>query len=188
MLYIFGLGNPGKEYEKTRHNVGLTILEKTAALFHVKLRKRCFFNYKIAHINLDGKKVAFVFPLSYMNNSGNIIPKLLKDDDELIVLCDQMDIAVGKIRFKSGKSSAGHNGLKSIMNNYDKPFLRMYCGIGRPKNDETVVHHVLAEFSTEDSLLIDESTTTASEILKEYILGANINMLMQKANTYESIR
>ena len=174
------------KYENTRHNVGLTILEKTAALFQVKLRKRCFFNYKIAHINLDGKKVAFVFPLSYMNNSGTIIPKLLKPEDELIVICDQMDIAVGKIRFKTGKSAAGHNGLKSIMSNYDKPFLRMYCGVGRPAEGATVIEHVLSTFTQDQQLLIDDSTTLAANILKEYINGENLNILMQKANTYEA--
>ena len=182
MLYIFGLGNPGTKYEKTRHNVGLIILEKTAALFQLKLKKRCFFNYKIAY--LKDKNVAFVFPLSYMNNSGTIIPKLLNEDDELIVLCDQMDIAVGRIKFKSGKSSAGHNGLKSIMAHWDKPFMRMYCGIGRPAADSSVVEHVLQIFTNEEEPLINESTNFAASILFDYINGGELLPLIQKANTY----
>ncbi len=178
-MFIFGLGNPGSEYEGTRHNVGFQTLEKIAAQKGVKLKKRCFSLYKWAHFN----SVTLVQPLTYMNNSGDIIPSLIKDGDTLLVIVDQMDLPCGKVRIKKHGGSAGHNGLKSIIANYGEEFIRVYIGIGRPENGVSVVDHVLSKFSEEDSILVDKATTVAANAVIDIIDGANLDLVIQKTNS-----
>ena len=139
MVLVLGLGNPGTKYEHTRHNVGALALESCAAFFQLRLKKRCFRLYRRAMVD---DRALLVQSLTYMNKSGAVLryfPAL-----PLVVLCDQMDLPAGKIRLRRGGSSAGHRGLSSVMEQKgDGDFIRIYIGIGRPKEGETVIDHVL---------------------------------------------
>ena len=178
-MFVFGLGNPGSKYEGTKHNVGFLTVEKIAALKGVKLRKRCFSNYRWAHFD----SCTLVQPLTYMNNSGDVIPSLIKDHEPLIVIVDQMDLPCGKIRIKKHGGSAGHNGLKSIIANYGEDFIHVYIGIGRPEEGVSVVDHVLSRFSEENERLVDMATDEAAKAIVEIIDGERLDAVIQRANS-----
>lgn len=145
MFLVFGLGNPGTKYEHSRHNVGFDVLERTAAFFQCNLKKRCFRLYREAVGKTKTGEFRLVQPLTYMNNSGDIARYFSSYDVErLIVVCDNLDLPVGHIRIRKGGSSAGHNGLKSLISQLGSgEFIRIYIGIGRPDASHTVVEHVL---------------------------------------------
>lgn len=179
-MFVFGLGNPGSEYAHTRHNVGFMTVEKIAALKGVKFRKRSFRPYRRAY--LDNKKDCLVEPLTYMNESGTIIPGLVEKDEPLIVICDQMDLPVGRVRIKRGGSSAGHNGLKSIIAAYGENFIRVYIGIGHPV-DKSVVDHVLSDFTEEEKSAVESAVERAGDAVVSLLEGRSLNEVMQRVNS-----
>ena len=182
MFVVFGLGNPGLKYEGTRHNVGVETLQKMAAYFQVKLKKRCFSSYEEAIAN---ENIKLVFPLTYMNRSGKVVNRTVKEFDELIVICDQMDLPCGKIRLKRGGSSAGHNGLKSMLEAYPQNFIRMYIGVGRPQEGISVSDHVLSRFSEQDRALIEKAEAKAAEILEKLLCNEQTFAILQgEANSW----
>ena len=181
-MFVFGLGNPGPEYDGTRHNVGFMTVEKMAAQKGVKLKKRCLRLFKSAKIN-NGSDI-LVEPLTYMNKSGDIIPSLLREGDSLIVICDQMDLPPGKLRIRMKGGSAGHNGLKSVIQYWGEDFIHVYIGIGHPEEGISVPDHVLSRFSPSDSLLIDKATDMAAESVLDILEGKPINEILQKANSF----
>ena len=181
-MFVFGLGNPGPEYDGTRHNVGFMTVEKMAAQKGVKLKKRCLRLFRSAKIN-DGSDI-LVEPLTYMKNSGEIIPSLLHEGDKLIVICDQMDLPPGKLRIRLKGGSAGHNGLKSVIQYWGEDFIHVYIGIGHPEEGISVPDHVLSRFSPSDSLLIDKATDMAAEAVLDILEGKPINEILQKANSF----
>lgn len=173
MKLVLGLGNPHSKYEHTRHNVGFGVLEQCAAFFQVKLRKRCFHLYRHAEVQLDGQKVLLVEPLTYMNHSGKIAD-YFRDipTSEMVVICDQMDLPPGMIRVRRGGSSAGHNGLKSIIEEFGgSDFIRIYVGIGRPDEGVSVVDHVLGAI---DNPATYEGVTLASQALVDLLNGKSV--------------
>lgn len=182
-MFVFGLGNPGPEYQGSRHNVGFLTVEKMAAQKGVNLKKRCLRPFRAARIN-DGRDV-LVEPLTYMNNSGMAVPYLLKDEDRLIVICDQMDLPPGKIRIRLKGGSAGHNGLKSIIQYWSEDFIHVYIGVGRPEEGVSVPDHVLSRFSPEDELLIQKATDKAAEAVLDILDGKPINEIIQSANSFQ---
>lgn len=188
MKVILGLGNPGIEYSNTRHNCGFLVTQQVAAFSQVKLTKRCFHLFKSAKCNLNGESALLLQPLTYMNNSGEII-KDIKDFDKenLIVICDQMDLPVGNIRIKKGGGSAGHNGLKSIINNLDgfTNFIRIYVGIGRPEAGVSVVDHVLG--IEENSEEFKKGIDLAASALIDLISIDSLDKIMQKYNKKNTI-
>ena len=185
MLVVFGLGNPGTKYEGTRHNAGVETLLKMAAYYQVSLKRRCFSSFSSATI---GDEVKLVFPLTYMNESGKVVPKTVNEGDEVIVISDQMDLPCGKIRLKKGGSSAGHNGLKSMLSFLPNNFTRMYIGVGRPKEGVSVPDHVLSKFSEEDRALVDKAEEKAASILENLIKGEESFAILQgQANSWSAI-
>lgn len=164
MLLVLGLGNPGSEYERTRHNVGFLAVASCAAFFQLRLRKRCFRLYRSAKV---GDRARLVQPLTYMNRSGQVLRYF--GNTPLVVVCDQMDLPAGRIRLRRGGSTAGHRGLASLIEyKGDGDFIRLYIGIGRPKRGETVIDHVLGEI---DSPLIEEGISRAVRALRAFIDG-----------------
>ena len=181
-MVIFGLGNPGPEYEKTRHNVGFLTLERVAELKGVRLKKRLLKPYRLASFSSH----TLVEPLTYMNNSGRVIPALVKAEDKLIVIVDQMDLPPGKIRIRTKGGSAGHNGLKSVIEHYSEDFIRVYIGIGRPEEGVSVVDHVLTEFSDSDFSLIKKAVDEAAERVVDILNGERLELVVQKANSFQA--
>lgn len=186
MLYVFGLGNYPAQYTNTRHNVGVDTLIEIAAFYQVKLRKRCFRLYKEAKINTAVGKVSLIFPLTFMNESGKIIPSLVKEDDEVLVLCDQMDLPPGRLKLKKGGSDAGHNGLKSMLKYLPNKFMRLYIGIGHPSGDASVVEHVLSRPSSSESELISRAKAEAVAAIIEYFRGEKFEIVQQRINSFKA--
>lgn len=184
MLVIFGLGNPGAKYEGTRHNAGVETLARLAAFYQVRLRRRCFCKYRSADfVAPSGENVRLVFPLTYMNSSGEIASQVVSGGDQVLVICDQMDLPTGTIRLKRSGSSAGHNGLKSLMAALPGNFMRLYIGVGRPEEGVAVVDHVLTKYSEEDRRKVDEAEQRAVGIVAEIISGKDLARVMQDANS-----
>jgi len=178
MQLILGLGNPGAKYANTRHNVGFDAVEACAAFFQARLRKRCFRLYRQAKV---GSFVSLVEPLTYMNNSGEVMryfPDVKAED--IVVVCDQMDLPPGLIRIRRGGSSAGHNGLKSLISALDSSeFTRVYIGIGRPAKGVSVVDHVL---SRDPSPALQDGIMLASSALQDLIQGKSLEEVMLAYN------
>lgn len=185
MKVIVGLGNPGSEYAKTKHNVGFMFIDAMAEKLGVSAW-RDKFEAKIAETRIGSEKVLLVKPMTYMNESGQAVGpimnfyKLLPED--LIVVHDDMDIPAGTIRIRKKGSAGGHNGIKSILAHVgDEHFARVRIGIGRPLTGWTVVNHVLAPFSNEDAPKIAEAIKYLEPAV-ECIINDDVDMAMNKFN------
>lgn len=161
MFLIVGLGNPGAEYDKTRHNVGFM----TADEMHRKYNFSPFkskFDGLIAEGNINSEKVYLLKPQTYMNLSGNSVVKAANFykilPNNIIVIHDDMDLPVGKIKVKLGGGAGGHNGLKSIDAAITPNYNRIRIGVGHPQSSgDAVIHHVLSRFSKDDAAEIDKN-------------------------------
>jgi PTH1 family peptidyl-tRNA hydrolase len=167
---IVGLGNPGKQYEQTRHNVGFMVVDKLSKELSIPLDRTKFNGiYGIGHVS--GEKVILLKPLTYMNLSGECIRPLMDyyeiNDDEMVVIYDDLDLPVGKIRLRTKGSAGGHNGIKSmILHLGTQQFNRIRVGVDRPNNGMKIADYVLADFMRDEEQGINEAidrTTNACE-------------------------
>lgn len=154
MKLIVGLGNPGEEYDNTRHNIGFILIDKY--LGNVKYKSK--FNGLFYEKNGE-EKVIFVKPQTYMNNSGECVSKFVKyydiEMEDILVIQDDLDINIGKYKFKINSSSGGHNGIKSIINYLGNDnFFRLKVGISNTKKGD-VIDFVLGKFNKEELNTID---------------------------------
>jgi len=162
---LVGLGNPGKRYEQTRHNVGFMVLDYLAAEMGVAInKKQC--QSLLGQGIWAGEKVLLAKPQTYMNLSGEAVLEILNyyqdGIDDLIIIHDDLDLNFGRIRFKQGGGSGGHNGLKSIsrlLNSED--YDRLKLGIGRNPEYMKVESYVLSDFLPEEKKLLPEMIRTA---------------------------
>lgn len=129
--------------------------------------------------------VTLIFPLTYMNLSGTVVPSLVKEGDEVIVICDQMDLPAGSLRVKKGGSSAGHNGLKSMLSFLPGNFKRVYIGVGRPEEGVSVPDHVLSRFSDSDRILVDRAEEKAVDCLVSLLEGETFEKIQMEANSFK---
>lgn len=151
MKLIVGLGNPGKQYDNTRHNIGFMILDKY--LGNVSYKS------KFNGLYYEKSGVIFLKPQTYMNNSGECVSKFVKyyniNIEDIMVIQDDLDIAIGKFKFKTNSSSGGHNGIKSIINHlHTDAFFRLKIGILNDKKDD-VIDFVLGRINKSDLDKID---------------------------------
>lgn len=179
MKLIIGLGNPGKEYINTRHNIGFMAIDRLCSSFKEK------FNGLYGEIIINGEKVILLKPLSYMNLSGEVVKKYIDfykiDIDDILVICDDLDMDVGKIRLRSKGSSGGHNGLKNIILHLGTDnFKRLKIGISNQKNIDTK-DYVLSKFGKEEIKLIDNSLNMVNDIIFDYVT-LSFEQLMNKYN------
>lgn len=175
LFFFVGLGNPGKKYRYTRHNVGFIVLEYFINQFSEnKIAQDYKFSSIINTIFLHNKKVICLFPLTFMNLSGISIRQILdyyKIDnfkDKLVVIHDDMDINLGSFKFKFNGGDAGHNGIKSIIKNIGKDFYRIRVGISRPPKDYK--NYVLEEFSNEELIKLKETLPTICKVMENTVL------------------
>jgi peptidyl-tRNA hydrolase, PTH1 family len=153
-LVVAGLGNPGREYERTRHNVGWMVLDELARRTEASWRGK--FSGQLAETRLDGARLALVKPETYMNESGRSIAAALRffklPPDELLVIHDDVDLDPGRLQARRGGGLAGHNGLRSITDVLGtQDFLRLRIGVGRPGRGDRrpVADYVLSPFEPE---------------------------------------
>lgn len=181
-MIVFGLGNPGPEYEDTRHNVGFKAIERLAAQKGMKMRKRCLRRYKWARSG----NLTLVEPLTYMNNSGEVFSGLVGAGELVVVVVDNMDLPVGRLRIRVGGSSAGHNGLKSIISAIGSDFIRVYIGIGRPGEGTGVVDHVLGRFPDGDMERLDAVLDEAASAISSIANGEDLKLVIQRTNSFQA--
>ena len=169
---IIGLGNPGEKYENTRHNAGFIAVDNLAASLGAAFRKPFLRNYLTAEGVYRDEKIILVKPLTFMNRSGSVLPGLLRkyktDINDIILVCDNLDLYPGVLRFKLKGGDAGHNGIKSVIANLDNSdFKRIYIGIGRPHDSSKIIEHVIGIPDADDLKKINYAAAAASEsILK----------------------
>jgi PTH1 family peptidyl-tRNA hydrolase len=179
-----GLGNPGREYNETRHNVGFMSIQKLADHLKVKFQKK---NYAlIAETFYANKKVVMVMPQTFMNESGKVLPQFLNQYEvpcqQFYVVFDDMNLPLGKIRLRRSGSSGGHHGMDSIIEALGtSDFPRIRIGIGQPAQAANGVDYVLGKFSSSEHGIIDDSTDQVVKAIKN-ILNMDLEDTMQKFN------
>lgn len=173
MKMIVGLGNPGKKYEKTKHNVGFMVVDELARVHNATFQKNPF-EAEVATFFLNGEKIVLVKPLTYMNESGRSVGPLMTYlgiyPEELVVIYDDLDLALGKIRLRQKGSAGGHNGMKSLIAHLGtQEFYRIKIGIDRPRKGQSVVQHVLSPFSKEEMPYIEDSLDLAFRASQDFL-------------------
>lgn len=184
---IVGLGNPGSKYEKTKHNIGFMAIDNIVKKLDVTFTDDKNFKAQIGSTFINHEKVYFVKPTTFMNNSGIAVKALLTyyniDITDLIVIYDDLDMEVSKLRLRSKGSAGGHNGIKSIIAHIGtQEFNRIKVGIGRPLKGMTVINHVMGQFNTEDNIAISLTLDRVVNAVKFYLQENDFEKTMQKFN------
>ena len=187
-MLIVGLGNPGKEYSLTHHNIGFILIDKIAESFHAEFHLEKKFQGEVAVFTYNNEKVYLLKPMTYMNNSGIAVKKLIDyykiSIEDTLVIHDDMDMVFGKIRIRNNGSSGGHNGIKSIIKETSsEEFKRFKVGIGHGNNhsEEGIIDFVLSNFTKEEKEIVESIKKQAPEIIKD-LLDNNIEFVMNKYN------
>lgn len=184
MKLIVGLGNPGKKYAETRHNVGFMAIKKLSDRFDIRnIDKDC--EALIAKGQVENEKVLLAQPLTYMNNSGRAVKKLANkyniEFDDIIVIYDDLDLPAGKLRIKEKGSSGGHKGLQSIMDYFNTNLVkRIRIGIGRPIDFE-VTDYVLQKFDKEQKKEVNKILSSIDKVVLE-IFNNGVSSAMNMFN------
>jgi len=159
VFLIVGLGNPGAEYAKTRHNAGFLLVEKLAADWKADWKNERKFNAMMARVKRNGRRVLLCQPQTFMNSSGDAVGGLVKFYQlplkQLLVAVDDADLPLGEIRLRPGGSSGGHHGLESIGQHLgSREFARLRIGIGRQDGAREITDYVLSHFSRSEMALM----------------------------------
>lgn len=156
-LLVAGLGNPGREYAGTRHNVGFLVCDELARRHGASFRSK--FSGELADVRVDGARVALLKPQTYMNESGRSVGAAARfyklEPERLLVIHDEADLDLGRLQARAGGGLAGHNGLRSVaLHLRSRDFLRLRIGVGRPERGDPrpVADYVLAPFSQEEDV------------------------------------
>ena len=170
MFLIVGLGNPGIEYNKTFHNIGFMTVDFMLEDLEI-LAKKNECQSITYHTSIDGEKVIFAKPQTFMNLSGNAVLALKNkyklDDKDILVVADDIDLEVGKTRYRENGSGGTHNGLRNIVQNIGTDFKRVRIGIGRGKGD--LADFVLSKIPNDTMQILEESINQASEKILQVI-------------------
>ncbi|MDF0605279.1 aminoacyl-tRNA hydrolase [Neisseriaceae bacterium TC5R-5] len=184
---IVGLGNPGTDYEKTRHNAGFWLLDELCWKYKGNWRTETKFHGEVARVSIENQEVWLLKPMTYMNLSGQAVLALAHFykilPDEILVVHDELDLAPGIARFKQGGGHGGHNGLKDIAARLSTPaFWRLRLGIGHPGERNEVVNFVLKKPRAEEQTLLDEAITRCLQVLPQGIAG-DLSQAMKTLHT-----
>ena len=196
--FIIGLGNPGKEYIKNRHNIGFLLLESFSEKYNSKFILKNKLKSWYSEFKIDNATYRLFMPNTFMNNSGDAVRAIVEwykiDLDQLFIIVDDIDLPLGKIRYRKKGSSGGHNGLKDIINKLKtENFNRIKIGIGSPPLNErkkilNTISHVLGNISAKENLTLDkvfkqliESLTKLNTTNEEFII-AELNSFHRDKN------
>lgn len=186
MKLIIGLGNPGKKYQATRHNIGFITLDEIAYRENIKFNKtEC--EAHTAEFFHKGEKIKLVKPQTFMNDSGRSIGPLMRyynvSIEDIVVIYDDLDLPVGRIRLRQKGSAGGHNGIKSLIAHLGtKDFNRIRIGIDRPKPSEDVISHVLGTFPKKTHQDMLQAVNEASDATLFWSDGNSFIDTMNKYN------
>lgn len=186
MIIIAGLGNPGREYAPTRHNVGFDVIDVLAEKYNIRMNKLKFKGVT-GEGTIDGKKVLLLKPSTYMNNSGISIREAVSfykvEMKDLLIIYDDIDIDFGTIRIRKKGSAGSHNGMKSIIYHLtDDSFPRIKIGIGKKPEGYDLADFVLSKFSQDERKIIDETIRKASDATEAFVKDG-IDNCMNNFNT-----
>lgn len=187
MYLVAGLGNPGKEYEGTRHNAGFEVIDYLAGKLSININK-IKFKGLIGEANISGEKVLFLKPYTFMNSSGESIREAAGfykiPVENIIIVYDDIALACGRIRIRPSGSDGGHNGMKSIIYQLNSDaFPRVRVGIGGPERD--LISHVLGGFRPEERTPVKEALMAAGDAALE-IIANGTQSAMNKYNSFNS--
>jgi peptidyl-tRNA hydrolase, PTH1 family len=183
---VVGLGNPGKEYAGTRHNVGFEVVDVLARRHGARLKsgkERAL----VDEVRIDGQRVALAEPTTYMNLSGESVAPLVRrfgidDPTRLVIVQDELDLPTGRVRVKVGGGLAGHNGLRSIKAHlHTDAFVRVRIGIGRPPSKEHGADHVLKRVGKSDREALAVAVEEAADAV-ELIVARGADAAMNQVN------
>jgi len=174
MKLIVGLGNPGDIYKNSRHNIGFLVVKELAGTKKAALKKEFGIKSLSAKTRINHEVVILALPLTYMNLSGNAVKRLLGKYkltvEDLLVICDDMDLEFGRLKIRPSGSSGGHNGLESIIGSLGSNcFARLRLGIGRPAPHEDAAEFVLSDFSSKEKKEIKEIIAEAVECSESWV-------------------
>jgi PTH1 family peptidyl-tRNA hydrolase len=186
-VLVIGLGNPGKQYARSRHNVGEEVVAELARRHGGELRAGRD-SAMVDDVRIGNKRIVLAFPITFMNESGQAVRKVMrrygfKDVDTLIVVQDELDLPPGSVKIKKGGGLGGHNGLKSIsahVGTHD--YVRVRIGIGKPGNKEQGSSHVLSKVPAAERQDLDRAVMVAADAV-ESILSDGLSAAMNAFNT-----
>ena len=184
-LLVVGLGNPGEEYARTRHNVGAEVVELLATRHGAKLKpgkERA----RVDEVRIGEKRVALAIPTTYMNDSGESVGRLARrygvEPEQVVIVHDELDLPVAVLKVKSGGGLAGHNGLRSIKSHlHSDEFQRVRIGVGKPESKEKGADHVLNRFGKRERTEIDVTLERAADAV-EMIVAEGVDPAMNAFN------
>jgi PTH1 family peptidyl-tRNA hydrolase len=187
MKLFVGLGNPGKKYQFTRHNVGFMTMDTYANRYNHQFKLETKFNSEIASFNVNQEKIILCKPSTYMNLSGDAVIKIMNyfnvDIEDVFIFVDDINLDVGRLRLREKGGHGGHNGLRDIINKtHTKDFKRIRIGIGENTSHQ-LDHYVLGEFSKDELITIKNTVDHCVEIINEVIDGKSYLDVMTKFNT-----
>jgi len=184
-LLVVGLGNPGDEYARTRHNVGAEVVEILAKRHGATLKKGRE-RARVDQVRIGSSLVALAIPLTFMNESGMAVAPLARrygvEPEQIVIVQDELDLPVGALKVKNGGGLAGHNGLRSITSHlHSDGFMRVRIGVGKPVSKEHGADHVLKKFSKRERSEIDVVLEEAADAV-ETIIADGVDAAMNRVN------
>jgi PTH1 family peptidyl-tRNA hydrolase len=185
MILVAGLGNPGKEYSSSRHNVGFMVIDELEKRLGVSLKKKGFKGH-YAQASIEEKKIFLLKPDTFMNRSGEALSDFVEffkiPIEDIIVVYDEMDLPLGNIKVQIGGGSAGHKGIESVINYFGKSdFIRVRVGIGKPIEKSGGIHHVLSQFEKDEKKLVNNVVSRSVDAILE-IVHNGVESAMNKFN------
>lgn len=189
MKLVVGLGNPGRQYDGTRHNVGFEVLRELARRYGSDGRVRHQFSGETIDITIKGVKVLLLSPTTFMNRSGQSVRAArdfykLKPDD-LLVICDDINLPLGRLRIRGKGSAGGHKGLADVIRCLGtEAFPRLRVGVGAPPPGQDAVQFVLSRFSSEEEAVMRKAYSRAAEAVEVWV-GEGLQTCMNRFNAAE---
>ena len=181
MKILVGLGNPGSQYRTTRHNVGFMVLDRLSEAWVAPFSRERFGGL-VAKTRVQGEEVLLLKPLTYMNRSGECVGQALRYSnvamDDLLVIVDDVNLPLGKLRIRAEGSAGGHNGLKSIIEHLGSDaFPRMRIGVGQNRDGVELAHHVLSAFSSEERAEVSEMVSRAADAASAFVTSPLVQVM-----------
>jgi len=193
-IYLIGLGNPGKKYSKSRHNIGFLILENLSRKYNSNFLLKDKLKSSCSEFKINNSTYRLFLPNTFMNNSGDAVRAIVDwykiNPDQIFIIVDDKDLPLGKIRFRKKGSSGGHNGLKSIIEKLQtKDFNRIRIGIGSPPSNKEIknfntISHVLGNISLEEKSILDKVYTRVIESLEQLNIKKEEH-IMNELNSFD---
>ena len=193
-IYLVGLGNPGKKYSKSRHNIGFLVLENLSRKYNSNFLLKDKLKSSCSEFKINNSTYRLFLPNTFMNNSGDAVRAIVDwykiNLDQIFIIVDDKDLPLGKIRFRKKGSSGGHNGLKSIIDKLQThDFNRIRIGIGSPPSNKEIknfntISHVLGNISLEEKLILDKVYKRVIESLEQITIKKEEH-IMNELNSFD---